>query len=80
MTYRFEPYSDAKPHLATSGYRNYGVLISKHCCFYCLEAKATPELAMDAGYRLIQIEPSLSLQRNEIFFLLLSTFWIHVGG
>ena len=69
MTYRFEPYSDAKPHLATSGYRNYGVLISKHCCFYCIEAKETPELAMDAGYCLIQIESSLSLQRNEIFFV-----------
>ena len=67
IMYKFQLY-DAKPHLATSGYRNYGVLISKHCCFYCLEANVTPELAMDAGYCLVQIESSLSLQRNEVIF------------
>ena len=67
MTYKFQ-YCDSKPHLASSGYRNYGVLLSKHCCFYCLQASVTPELAMDAGYCLVQIESSLSLQRNEVFF------------
>ena len=68
MTYKFEPYSDVKPHLATSGYRNYGILISKHCCFYCLLVNKTSKLAKDAGYCLVQIESSLSLQRNEVFF------------
>ena len=57
-----------KPLLASSGYRNYGVLVSKHCCFYCLTAQKTPELALDAEYCLVRIESCISPQRNEFYF------------
>ena len=67
MRYEFQ-HCDAKPLLPASGYRNYGVLISKHCCFYCLEAKLTPELAMDAGYCLVRIESCISPQKYEFYF------------
>ena len=51
---------------ASSGGKSYGVLLSNHCCFYCLEAQQSPELARDAGYCLARIESRLSL---EIFFI-----------
>ena len=57
-----------KPLLASNGNKGYGVLISKCCCFYYLEAKVSPELAMDAGYCLVQVESTLSFQRNELYF------------
>ena len=68
MSYKFQNCESKPFFLASSGYRNYGVLVSKHCCFYCLQAKQTHELAMDAGYCLVRIESSLSPQRNEIYF------------
>ena len=67
MNYKFQS-CDIKPLFASSGYKSYGVLISKHCCFYCLEANVTSELAMDAGYCLVQVESTQSLQRNEVYF------------
>ena len=66
-SYKFQQCDD-KPRLASTGYRNYGVLVSKHCCFYCLQANQTHELAMDAGYCLTRIEYSPSPQWNEIHF------------
>ena len=66
-SYKFQQCDD-KPRLASTGYRNYGVLASKHCCFYCLQANQTHELAMDAGYCLTRIEYSPSPQWNEIHF------------
>jgi hypothetical protein len=36
MSYKFYR-CVTKPLLASAGYRNYGVLVSKHCCFYCLQ-------------------------------------------
>ena len=57
-----------RPLLASTGYRSYGVLVSKHCCFYCLTAKKSPELAFDAGYCLVRIESCISPQRNEFYF------------
>ena len=69
MSYKFQnSITDPQILHASSGYRNYGVLVSKHCCFYCLQAKETRELAMDAGYCLVRIESSLIPQRNEIYF------------
>ena len=65
--YKFQQ-CDTKPLLASSGYRNYGVLISKHCCFYCLAADKKPELALDAGYCLVRIESCISPIRNEFYF------------
>ena len=59
---------DTVPLFASSRNRSYGVLKSTHCCFYCLQANQTPELARDAGYCLIRIERILSLQRYEVYF------------
>ena len=67
LSYKFQV-CEKNPLLASSGYRSYGVLEAKHCCFYCLEAKQTPELATDAGYCLVRIESSLTPQRNEVYF------------
>ena len=67
MWYKFLHY-DTKPLLVSSGYRNYGILVSKHCCFYCLKANETRELAMDAGYCLVRIEHSPTPKRDEFYF------------
>ena len=67
MSYKFQT-CDIKPLFASSGYKSYGVLKSKHCCFYCLEAKVSNELAMDAGYCLVRIEHSPTPRRDEIYF------------
>ena len=67
MSYKFQT-CDANPLFASSGYKSYGILTSKHCCFYCLEAKVSSELAMDAGYCLVRIESCITPQRNEIVF------------
>ena len=67
MSYKFHQCA-TKPLLTSTGYRNYGVLVSKHCCFYCLTAQTSPELAIDAGYCLVRIESCISPQRNEFYF------------
>ena len=59
---------DAKPLFASHDGRSYGILVSQHFCFYCLEANQTPELALDAGYGLVRIEKTLIPQRNEVHF------------
>ena len=66
-TFKFEN-SEIEPVLASSGCRSYGVLISKHCCLFCLKANHTPELAKDAGYCLTRIDSFLTPQRNEVYF------------
>lgn len=53
---------------ASSGGKSYGILRSDHCCFYCLQAKKSPELAKNAGYCLARIESSSSVS-SEIFFV-----------
>ena len=68
MSYNFQYCENIKPVLASIGSRNYGVLISKHCCFYCLKARKTPKLAMDSGYCLVRIERLVS-SMNEVYFL-----------
>ena len=71
IIYRFQHcVSNSQILHASSGYRNYGVLVSDHCCFYCLQANQTPELAMDAGYCLVRIESDSSFhpQWNETHF------------
>ena len=69
LTYSFQ-HCITEPQVlhASSGCRSYGVLMSKHCCFYCLLANKSYELAMDAGYCLIRIESFLSPLRNEVHF------------
>ena len=66
-SYSFEK-CNTEPRFASSGYRSYGVLMTKHCCFYCLLANKSHELATDAGYCLVRIESSLSSLRNEVYF------------
>ena len=68
MYYRFQLCHDIKPLFAKSGHKSYGVLTSNHCCFYCLQGKQTPRLALDAGYMLIRIESVLAPQQYEIHF------------
>ena len=67
ISYEFQT-CEVKPQFAFNGYRGYGVLESNHCCFYCLLANQTLELAMDASYCLIRIESALTLQRSEVYF------------
>ena len=67
MMYKLQK-SEIEPIFASSGCRSYVVLESNHCCFYCLEAKKTPELAMDTEYCLTRIESSRSPERCEVYF------------
>ena len=67
MNYKFNN-CDAEPFFTSIGKQGYGVLVSKHFCFYCLKAKQTAELAVDAGYSLVRVETCLTPQRNEINF------------
>ena len=64
IVYEFEV-CETQTLFASSGGKSYGILKSDHCCFYCLQAKQTPELARNVGYCLARIE-SLS---SEIFFV-----------
>lgn len=67
MKYTFQP-CDENPYLATYGGRSFGILSTHHCCFYCLQANQTSDLAMDAGYCLTRIEAFVSQQRSEVHF------------
>ena len=68
MIYKFKS-CGTEPLLASSRNSSYGVIKSTHCCFYCIQANQTPELARDAGYCLARIENSPSHQRNEVYFI-----------
>ena len=68
IEYAFEP-CESMPHFATHGKYSYGILMTNHCCFNCLLAKQTPELAMDAGYCLTRVEAFISQQRSEVYFV-----------
>ena len=67
MTYTLQK-SEIEPIFAFSGCRSYAVLESNHCCFYCLVAKKTAELAKDTAYCLTRIEFSRSPMRCEVYF------------
>ena len=56
---------DTTPIFASSGSKSYGILETNHCCFYCLEANDTPEIARDARYTLVRSESST---RQEVHF------------
>ena len=66
IKYSFQP-CDTKPYFASCGGRNFGVLVTNHTCFYCLQANKTPQLAMDAGYCLARIE-YLNQRHMEVTF------------
>ena len=65
--YSFQP-CKFEPYFASSAGRHFGILMTDHCCFYCLQANQTRELAMDAGYCLTRIENFISQQRSEVLF------------
>ena len=67
MCYSFLP-CEMKSRFVSRECKGYGVLSSYHCCFYCISAKKTPELAIDARYYLVRIEATLTPYRNEIIF------------
>ena len=60
---------DAKPQFASCGDKTFGVLISKHCCFYCLMANSTKEVINDSEYTLSRVERRVGPQTNEVYFL-----------
>ena len=69
MIYSFRQL-DSQPSFIFKDEKHYAVLTSKHCCFLCLSAQNARELAMDAGYCLVRIEPSpLKVQFLATFFL-----------
>lgn len=65
--YCFVPIDD-KPIFTSSERRSFGVLLTNHCCFLCLQADYTNELATDAGYCLARIESFIEQRRSEIQF------------
>ena len=66
MRYKFVR-CDIQPHISSNGTISCeGLNLSR--CFYCLQAKQTPELIRDADYYLVRIENCLSPQRNEVYF------------
>ena len=76
MIYLFQS-CDSEPYFASSGSKSYGVLLTNHCCFYCLQANQTRDLAIDAGYCLVRIESSTSSmqKRSEIYFT--AVYFLH---
>ena len=60
---------DTKPQFASYGGKSFGILISKHCCFYCLLANSTKETVRDSEYTLSRVERCPGPQTNEIYFL-----------
>lgn len=56
---------DTKPIFVSTGSKSYGILETNHCCFYCLEAKRTPQITRDAGYVLVRLE---SFLKQEVHF------------
>ena len=75
IIYHFNP---CKTHafFASNGCKSYGILKLNHCCFYCLEANVSCELATDAGYCLARIESfSSPNMRNEVNFI--ATFFLN---
>ena len=67
-SYRFHR-SEEETLLATTDNKSYGVIVTKHCCFYCLLASnKESDLAMDSMYYLARIEFCVSPLRYEIYF------------
>ena len=56
---------DAESIFVSTGSKSYGILETNHCCFYCLEAKNTPQIAKDSGYALVTLE---SVKKQEVHF------------
>ena len=72
ISYHFLP-SEVDFRFASSGSNGYGILQANHCCFYCIKAKKTPQLTLDASYCLVRIE-SAPLLRTEVYFVAVFLF------
>ena len=59
----FKP-CQSKVQLIVNENGSYGILHTSHCCFFCMEAEHSSDLAMRAGYCLTRVEyqPSPSVQ------------------
>lgn len=69
LVYTFvSDHCDNMPMLASCKDKSYALIESKHCCFYCLEAKRTKKLSTDASYCLHRIEHIPFSSRNEVHF------------
>ena len=47
----------------------HGILMTKHCCLYCLKANVTDKLSSDVRYGLVRLEKALSNSESELLFL-----------
>ena len=65
--YQFVPIHD-EPILASSGQKSFGVLLTNHCCFLCLQANYTADLVVDTEYCLARIESFIEQRKSEIDF------------
>ena len=68
INYIFQPH-DMGLSFASSGNKNFAILSTNHCCFYCLQANKTHELVVNAGYCLVRIESFIEQQKSEVYFL-----------
>ena len=64
MKYKFH-LCDSEPLFASKRNKSFAILESDHCCFYCLQAKQTPELVRDAGYQVSYTNWTLSITAKE---------------
>ena len=66
MSYTFRQFGSQPSFISKeSDEKCYAVLMSKHCCFLCLSAPNTHELALVTEYCVVRIEPS----PHEVYFL-----------
>ena len=61
--YTFKDCTDSQTIL-----EKHGILTTKHCCLYCLQANITDKLSSDARYGLVRVEKALSASESEILF------------
>ena len=57
--YKFQKSEDSREFISSDiECKSFGVLATKHCCFYCIKADKSPMMARDATYCLVRIENS----------------------
>ena len=62
--YKFQDFNEGSISFISNGFESnaFGIMTTKHCCFYCIKADKSPLLSLDATYYLIRIENSLHPQ------------------
>ena len=62
--------SEEEFQFSSKGCEGYGILQTKHCCFYCIQAKKSLQLTLDTRYCLAQIETqSLYVPKFDVYFV-----------